>query len=177
MKKIVIGVIIGLLLLTGCGGQAETEAVEEAYVLTFESTTVDGEALTSECFADSKLTMLNVWATYCGPCLEEMPYLGEISAAYDKAEFQIIGAVSDVQEGAKADTIAEAKELITQTGANYPHVLLSESLYTNLLNSVSAVPTTFFVNQKGEVLGYLIGAYPKEDWEEIINELLATVEQ
>lgn len=204
MKKKVIGVIVGLLLLTGCGGQAEaipgvdniagnatideagnvendlpaeTEAEEEAYVLTFESTTVDGEALTSECFADSKLTMLNVWATYCGPCLEEMPYLGEIAAAYDKSEFQIIGAVSDVQESAKADTIAEAKELITRTGANYTHVLSSESLYTNLLSSVSAVPTTFFINQKGEVLGYMIGAYPKEDWEEIINELLATVEQ
>lgn len=203
MKKKVIGVIVGLLLLTGCNRPAEaipgmdnianqvsaneagnvendllvdTEA-EEAYVLTFETTTVDGEALTSECFADSKLTMLNVWATYCSPCLEEMPYLGEIAAAYDKTEFQMIGVVSDVVENAEEDAINEAKELITQTGANYPHLLLSESLYNNLLSSVSAVPTTFFINQEGEVLGYLIGAYPKENWEEIISELLATIEQ
>lgn len=154
----------------------ETEAEEEPYILTFEASTIEGEALTSECFAESKLTMLNVWATYCSPCLSEMPELGEIAASYDTADFQIIGIISDVEENAKEETKEEAKGLIAQTGANYPHLLLNASLYNNLVGSVSAVPTTFFVNQEGEVLGYLIGAYSKEDWEEIIHELLAEME-
>lgn len=150
-----------------------TETQEEPYILTFEASTIDGEALTSECFSGSKLTMINVWATYCSPCLSEMPALGEIAASYDSADFQVIGIISDVAEDADEETTAEAKDLITQTNANYPHLLLNESLYSNLVGAVSAVPTTFFVNQEGELVGYLVGAYEKADWEEIINELLA----
>lgn len=156
--------------------EEESEPEQEAYVLEFEAVTTEGESVSSACFADSKLTMLNVWATYCSPCLQEMPDLGEIAASYDKAEFQMMGIVSDVMEGGDEEMLEEAKSLIEQTGADYPHLLTNESLYTNLLGSVTAVPTTFFVNQKGEVLGYLVGAYAKEDWEAMIDELLATVE-
>lgn len=146
---------------------------EKAYILTFEAGTIEGETITSECFADSKLTMLNVWATYCNPCLSEMPDLGEIAASYDTADFQMIGIISDVSDGAGEDEIANAKSLIADTNANYPHLLLNQSLYENLVGAVEAVPTTFFVNQKGEVLGYVMGAQSKETWEEIINDLLA----
>lgn len=149
-----------------------TDSQEEAYILNFEASTIEGETLTSETFAGSKLTMINVWATYCNPCLSEMPDLGEIAAAYDTADFQIIGIISDVAEGAEEDDVTNAKDLITQTGANYPHLLLNESLYTNLVGAVDSVPTTFFVNQEGEILGYTIGAKSKADWEEIINGLL-----
>ena len=58
----------------------------------------------------------------------------------------------------------------------YPHLPLNQSLYTNLVGAVTAVPTTFFVNAKGELLGYISGAYPKESWEEIINGLLSEME-
>lgn len=156
--------------------EATTEAStqeEEPFILTFEANTIDGEALTSDCFSESRLTMINVWATYCNPCLSEMPDLGEIAASYDSEEFQMIGIISDVAEGAAEDDINNAKDLIEQTSANYPHLLLNESLYANLVGGVSSVPTTFFVNQKGETLGYVIGAQSKENWEGIINDLLS----
>lgn len=158
------------------GEGAEKEAEEETYVVSFTATTVDGEELTSECFLQSKITMLNVWATYCNPCLSEMPDLGEIASAYDTSEFQIIGIVSDVVEGDSEETVQGVKDLIEETKADYPHVLLSESLYMNLVGAVDSVPTTFFVNQKGEMLGYVLGAQSKETWEGIINELLAEAE-
>jgi len=203
MKKSVLSLLVVMILLAGCGkdvepipgvedmeeeivinedgsmeyeAEEETESEQEPYVLEFEAVTTEGETMSSACFEDSKLTMLNVWATYCSPCLEEMPYLGEIAASYDKAEFQMLGIVSDVMEGGDAEMLEEARNLIAQTGANYPHLLTNESLYYSLLGSISAVPTTFFVNQKGEVLGYLVGAYAKEDWEAMIHELLATEE-
>lgn len=156
--------------------ETEKETEEEPYVVSFTATTVDGEELTSECFSQSKLIMLNVWATYCNPCLSEMPDLGEIAASYDTSEFQIIGIVSDVAEGDNEETVQGVKDLIVETKADYPHVLLSESLYMNLVGAVDSVPTTFFVNQKGEMLGYVLGAQSKDTWEEIINELLAEVE-
>lgn len=146
---------------------------EEPYIVTFEANTIEGEALTSEIFSQSRLTMINVWATYCNPCLSEMPDLGEIAAEYDSAEFQMIGIISDVAEGASEEDINNAKDLIEQTSANYPHLILNESLYMNLVGGVSSVPTTFFVDQKGEMLGYAIGAQSKETWEGIINDLLS----
>ncbi len=155
---------------------ANSESEEAPYVLTFEATTVDGETVTSDCFADSKLTMLNIWGTYCNPCLMEMPDLGEIAASYDKADFQLMGIVCDVPEGSEAADVENAKALIEETGANYPHLLLSESLYTNLVGATDAVPTTFFINQKGEVLGYIVGANSKEAWVELIEQLLAETE-
>ena len=124
---------------------AQAQGEEGGYVLNFEANTIDGEALTSEMLAQSKLTMINVWATYCNPCLSEMPDLGEIATAYDSAEFQMLGIISDVTEGASEGDITNAKALISQTKATYPHLLLNESLYTNLVGAVDSVPTTFFV--------------------------------
>lgn len=147
-------------------------AEEEKYYVTFEATTVDGEVWNSDKLADSRLTMINVWATYCNPCLSEMPDLGELAAEYDGADFQIIGVVSDVMEGDSADNVNYAKELIDETQANYPHLLLNESLYVSFAGAVSAVPTTFFVRQDGSMVGYLTGAMDKENWKQLIDRLL-----
>ena len=192
--------LLVILLITGCGQHAadnnssntnsqsqeassqssaqESSQVteEEPFILTFEASTIDGDAVTSDIFADSKLTMLNVWATYCNPCLSEMPDLGEIAASYDTSMFQMYGIISDVVEGDETEKLEEARELITQTGADYPHLLLNQSLYSNLVGGVSGVPTTFFFNQDSELLGYLVGAQSKDTWVSIIEDLLSEME-
>jgi len=156
------------------GTESATE--QQVYVLEFTDVkTTEGETMSSDVFANSKLTMINVWATFCGPCINEMPDLGEIAGAYDSADFQLIGIVSDAIEG-DADMLAEAKEIIEETGANYPHLLLNEELYMNLVGASDSVPTTYFFNQDGELLGYLVGAQSKGAWEEIINGLLEEME-
>ena len=180
MKRILLMTVMWTFLSVGCAGEKSQSGTanqeEEAYVLTFEASTIEGAPITSECFADSKLTMINVWATYCNPCISEMPDLGEIAASYDRSEFQIIGIVSDVTEDADEKMIDTARNLVEDTGANYPHLLLNESLLENLVGEVDAVPTTFFVNRKGEVLGYAVGSQSKGTWEELIDEILAEVE-
>ncbi len=156
---------------------ARTEASEEEpFILTFEAATIDGEEVTSEIFANSKLTMINVWATYCNPCLSEMPDLGEIASEYNPAVFQMYGIISDVTDGDASDKIQEANELIEETGAAYPHLLLNQSLYSNLVGGVSGVPTTFFFNQESELLGYVVGSQTKDTWVSIIEDLLSQME-
>ena len=154
-------------------GAEDTPSEEEKYFVTFEATTTDGEAWNSDKFANSKLTMINVWGTYCNPCLSEMPDLGELAAESDPAQFQIMGVVCDVMEDDSADNIDYAKQLITETKANYPHLLLNESLYMSFVGAVSAVPTTFFVRNDGSMVGYLTGAMAKENWKTLIDELLS----
>ena len=179
-----------VVLLTACGGgetpagpepeapaPAETESVPESepeaepepVQVTFEGTDLEGNTVTSDIFSQSKVTMVNIWATYCNPCLSEMPGLGELAAEYDPSEFQIIGVVSNVREG---DDQALVESLVQETGANYPHLLANDSINRALLAGVSGVPTTFFFDGEGAYLGGVVGAAEKSQWEELIHGLL-----
>ena len=137
--------------------------------IAFEGTDLEGNTVSQEIFTQSKLTMVNVWATYCNPCLNEMPGLGELAAEYDKEEFQIIGIVSDVREGEDQSLV---ESLVQDTAAAYPHLLANDSISQAILTSVSAVPTTFFFDGDGAYLGGVVGSAEKSDWEELIHELL-----
>ncbi len=185
--KILFGLLLlSLVLLCGCGGDSgelpagepqETPAAEDSSLegesepiyITFEGTDLEGNTVSQDVFSQSRLTMVNVWATYCNPCLNEMPGLGELAAEREGSEFQIIGVVSDVREG-EDQTLVES--LVQQTGANYTHLLANDSIDQALLSSVSAVPTTFFFDQEGAYLGGIVGSAEKSDWEELIHELL-----
>lgn len=195
-KKYILPGILFMALLCGCSGKnaaeaPEPEAVEKAEsqaneeeeiskeqgnenenAVTFEGKDMEGNTISQTICENSKLTMINVWATYCNPCLNEMPELGELATEYDAKDFQLIGIISDVLEGQDEESIAYAADLIEETGADYPHMLLNESLYYGLLQDVSAVPTTFFLNKKGEILDVVVGAMDKSRWEEKINGLL-----
>lgn len=175
---------VPMILFCGCSGNeqkkqensaqnTETETVSTA--ISFEAQDLEGNSFTSEIFSESKLTMVNVWATYCNPCLSEMPGLGELNGEYNSEDFRIIGIISDVQEGTEQESIDFAADLVSQTNADYPHLLLNESLFYALLSDVTAVPTTFFVNQDGVILDTLVGSMEKSAWEEKINALLETM--
>lgn len=197
IKKKVVTILTcaaAAVCLTGCAGTSkETESKAEKTESTtgaktqstaagqgkalplpvyFEGTDMEGSEISAEIFEDSKVTMINVWATYCNPCLNEMPELGELAGEYDPGDFQIIGVISDVQEGADQETLEYAQGLIEETKAAYPHLLLNESIYNALLKEVTAVPTTMFCDKNGVILDTVIGARDKEQWEEIINGLL-----
>ena len=174
--------MLSAVLLCGCAEKRDTKEVPEAVpqeeedtstqAVTFEGRDIEGNEITSEIFSGSKLTMINVWATYCNPCLREMPELGELAKEYDADEFQMYGVVSDVLEGQEEDVLEQVTSLIEETGADYPHLLLNESLYQGILMNVTAVPTTFFLNQEGVVLDVVVGAKDKEGWKEKIDGLL-----
>lgn len=153
------------------GENSGQETVQSAGI-SFDGKDIEGNSVSESVLSGSKLTMINVWATYCNPCLREMPDLGELAGAYGPQDFQIIGIISDVQEGADEAAVGYAAGLIDQTGADYTHLLLNRSIYDALLTNVSAVPTTFFLNENGEVLDTVIGAMNKSAWEEKINALL-----
>ncbi len=199
--KIFFTGIVLAALLTGCGeknredtadrgtntGDSSVQETAEASIqeealkqeetsgdsqIVFTCQDMNGNSVSETVFSESKLTMVNVWATYCNPCLREMPGLGELAGEYETGEFQIIGIISDVMEGADAATMDNAAALIEMTGASYTHLLLNESVYYALLTGVTAVPTTFFVNENGEMVDTVIGAMEKTAWEDKINALL-----
>ncbi|MCI9221252.1 MAG: TlpA family protein disulfide reductase [Lachnospiraceae bacterium] len=198
-KKFVLLVCLILAgLLCGCAGKDSGDAAPEKNVgsetdetlsteetkqeptVVFEAQDMEGNTVTSDIFGQSRLTMINVWATYCNPCLSEMPELGELAGEYDEGDFRLIGVISDVPEMTEgmvdADKVEKAievaKSLIERTGADYTHLLLNASLFNALLTDVTAVPTTFFVDEEGRVLGEVVGARDKESWKKMIDALL-----
>ncbi|MDD3402408.1 MAG: TlpA disulfide reductase family protein [Hespellia sp.] len=148
---------------------AKEEAAEEASFGTFTTVDLDGQAVTQTVFKDAKVTMVNVWGTFCGPCINEMPDLGALAAEYKDKELQIIGIPIDVSEEKNEDT---ARDIVQQTGADYVHMLPSEELNKNILSGVQVVPTTIFVDQDGKVKNVYTGARSKDDWMKIMDEEL-----
>ena len=138
----------------------------------FTTTDLYGNEVSQEIFAESKLTVVNVWATYCGPCIQEMPYLGELAEEYDSTQVQFVGIPTDVYN---QEYLEYALSLVKETGADYTHLLLSEELYNWGLSDIQYVPTTFFVNSEGEILDTVVGSMSKEDWKELIDSKLASM--
>ena len=169
---------LAAVLLGGCAGGGADRPAEDrepseeeatASKITFEGTDLEGNTVSSDIFAQPKITMVNVWATYCNPCLSEMPELGELAEEYSEEDFQLIGIVSDVLEGEDQSLV---ESLVQQTGADYTHLLLNESIYYAMLTDVTGVPTTFFLDGEGTVLDRVRGAKEKSVWEEKIDALL-----
>ena len=162
------------------GNATAGDSAQAGLFTSFDATDLSGNPVDETIFAKDTITMVNVWATYCGPCLNEMPELGELSQEYADKGVQIIGIPIDtIDTYGKPDQaqINTAAELASQTGADYTHILPSEDLLSRGLYNIYAVPTTYFVDSKGNQIGQeYMGAKSKADWVAIIDQLLAEQE-
>lgn len=139
----------------------------------FDTQTLEGEDVTEEIFTQADLTMVNIWGTYCGPCINEMPDLGEISREYKDKGFQIVGMICDVTESGDETAL----QIVEETHADYMHIVASDDLQSGILQYVTGVPTTFFVDKNGNMVGEAyVGARDKASWEILINNLLEGVQ-
>ena len=145
----------------------------------FSAEDLDGAALDQSILEGHTLTMVNVWATFCTPCISEMPELGELAEEYADKGVQIVGLVSDVlnSDGSVSETqLDNAREIVSSTSANYTHIVPSADLY-GLLYQITSVPTTFFVDETGAQVGYAyLGARDKAEWTAILDEMLMEAE-
>lgn len=145
----------------------------------FKTTDLDGNEVTQEIFSNADLTMINIWATYCNPCLGEMPDLGALAEEYADQGVQIVGILMDVYDQnweVVQSQVDLAKEIIKETGANYLHLMPSTDLIYAKLRYVQAVPETIFVDKEGNLVGEsCLGARPKGRWEEEIKKRLEMV--
>lgn len=191
MKKLFKILILFALALTlfACGKKnnpAETNKVDENEKTTaagmelsdmpidnFDFQTLDimdGNVIKSEEFYKEKpLTLVNVWGTFCGPCKEEMPDLGKLYEDYkDKVNF--LGVVVDTNVSMDTN-VEEAQQIIKDSGVNYKNIMPNPTTEDTLVN-ITAMPTTFFVNSEGKVLGGFVGKADKDSLAATIDKLL-----
>lgn len=157
---------------------ASSQAEEKSpFFADFETTALDGKTYTQEAFTGNRLTMVNIWGTFCAPCIREMPDLEKLSKDYAGKGLAIVGIVGDTFDYLdKANDTAKidlAKDIVKDTGVTYLNLLPSPTLNTAKLDYIRSFPTTYFLNEKGELLGEYIGSRSYDQWAEIIDSLLA----
>jgi thiol-disulfide isomerase/thioredoxin len=152
-------------------GQTD-EDLEVAGLTSFKTKDIYGNDVNQDIFKDYKLTLVNVWGSFCGPCLDEMPYLGELQNEYETKGVNIVGIVVDVQDEEMEvieDQIKLAQEIAGTTGADYTHMIVSFDML-QLMNQFDAIPASFFVDSGGNIVSeYYVGSRSKKDWVDIIE--------
>ncbi|MER2025388.1 MAG: TlpA disulfide reductase family protein [Eubacteriales bacterium] len=134
---------------TGSGNTSgETKSAMPVPAFTTED--LDGNEVTESILKDKDVTMINIWGTFCPPCIEEMPELAKLSASLPE-NAQIIGILCDVSLNDKS-ALQDAKSIVSKAGTNYPCLLLNDSL-TDYLSQFMYVPTTIFVDSEGNQIG------------------------
>ena len=121
---------------------------------TFSAKGLDGKTYT-ENLLKGKLTLLNMWGTYCGPCITEMPYLAECHTKYADADFQVVGVLIDIldKNGQIVSTQkAKAETIVRQAGVTYTSLLPCAGL-SDFINGTDYIPYSIFVDEHGHQLG------------------------
>ncbi|MCH8534176.1 MAG: TlpA family protein disulfide reductase [Flavobacteriaceae bacterium] len=93
----------------------------------------------------SDYTLLDFWATWCGPCIQEMPYLDSLYQKTTRKEFEIIGLVGDSNE---EDLIKSLNKL----NITWPHLFLSENHPTLLDYAIKGYPTNYLIDANGKIV-------------------------
>ena len=153
--------------------QAANFSVSEGS-LEFTAENLALEAVDSSIFAEKDLTVLNVWGTFCGPCINEMPELGEWQRALPE-NVQIIGLVADVAGKEDKEHIELANMILEKTNAQFTNIIPNND-FAELLSGVVGVPTTFFINKEGKIVGKPIVGAQVPKYKSFVEEYLKTIE-
>lgn len=158
---------------------AQTKNKEKSKALSFSTQDLEGNTVTSEIYSHNKITMLNIWGTFCGPCIREMPHLEKINQDNKSKGVEIIGIVIDLtdEKGRILSTAkADADYIINGTGVSYRNLVPTEEMFSGFLRNVQAVPTTIFVDKNGNQIGEaILGSRSYKDWQKIIDKMLTEV--
>ena len=147
-------------------------SVEDGAAVSFETQDLDGNPVTSqELFAGHKITMINLWATWCINCKSEMKELEELNKEWAQKGCQIIGICDDADE---EELIPAAKKILEEKGVTFPNVRATEVIREQL--PAVALPTSYFVDSEGKILGSPIRGKHVEQYKETLQQLLSEME-
>jgi thiol-disulfide isomerase/thioredoxin len=123
-----------------------------------------GEIVRLSSFND-KVIMLNFWATWCGPCRQEIPDFISLYEKYNDDGLEIIGVSVD-QSGWDA-----VKPFLKRYKVNYPVLMYNYQVIRDY-GGIEGIPTTFFINRKGEIVEKIVGRRPNTYFEQRVKQLL-----
>lgn len=135
--------VAAALLATACSGEQPKAAVLiDAPAPAYEASTLDGAPVTLASLR-GQVVLLNVWATWCGPCREEIPFLSDLSRAEAARGLKVVGVSIDTRgdRGKVADAV-------DQLGMSYDIWLDPDDRISSLFHA-SGVPASMLIDREG----------------------------
>ena len=130
----------------------------------FAVKTVDGKTLKLGDLR-GKPVIVDFWATWCGPCRASMPDLNDLQARYGARGLTVIGMSVD-ETGP-----APVKRFATQLGVKFTIAMANDDVL-DAYGPIRSIPTTFFINRKGEIVRRVIGRIDNETLNGYVQEIL-----
>lgn len=172
LALVVVAVVVAAMLYFGThmthhSGEEMPHLLGKSTVApNFTLETLDGKNMSlSE--LRGKAVLLNFWATWCGPCKIETPWLVELQKEYGSQGLQVVGVAMD--DSGKEDIEKFAHEM----GVNYP-VLLGKEAVGDAYGGVPALPESFFIGRNGKIVDRIIGLKGRGEIEDAIKKALNT---
>jgi len=172
-------VLFAAFLLAGCASETDGELFSDVpdmgrvptpeMMPVVDHERLDGGRLTNADF-EGKVTVVNFWATWCGPCVVEIPEFVALQEEWKDRPFQFVGVSLD-EEGWDA-VRPFAEDFMMQ----YPQILDPQAELGEAFGGVYALPVTFVVGPEGRILAGHAGLFPLKEYLPDIERLVEQIE-
>lgn len=172
LALVVVAVVVAGMLYAGfhfarrAGAENADNVMKNKPAPDFTLQSLDGKTMRLSDFR-GKAVLLNFWATWCGPCKIETPWLVELQNEYGSQGFQIVGVAMD--DSGKDEIAKFAKEM----GMNYP-ILLGKESVGDAYGGIPYLPESFFIGRDGKIVDKIMGIDSRSVIEDGIKKVLKT---
>lgn len=162
----------------GCTAFSVGREEDVANVGNFVTQDVFGQEYTQDVFAQYDLTLVNAFATWCSPCVNEMPELEQLRQVFEQngVKLGVVAMVMDskTQSGVDENAVELAKVLYERSGAQFPFLIPDDGALNGRLTGIQAYPESFFVDSKGNIVSDpYVGANNLEGWTQVVDQEFA----
>jgi thiol-disulfide isomerase/thioredoxin len=157
--------------VAGDGSVQQLPTSERTGTVALAGTTVDGQAWSTPHDAEGKVVVVNVWGSWCGPCVDEMPHLQQVWSGYSGAGKPVAFVGIDIKESA-----ATAAAFLRANKVTYPSLSDSESGGQPMLalqGKAAATPSTLVLDRRGRIAARVLGATTAGTLTALVDDVLA----
>ncbi len=143
----------------------------------FTTQDVFGNTYTESVFAEYDITLVNIFATWCSPCVRELPELEQLRKYYEDNGIKvgIVAVALDARttRGKDQSAIETAQDLYDSVGAQFPFLIPDSGYMNGRLKGIESVPETFFVDKYGNIVSEpYVGARSLSQWKSVVGQVL-----
>ncbi|MCA1022716.1 thiol-disulfide oxidoreductase ResA [Halobacillus litoralis] len=161
MLTVMVGLVVFALVANGKDDQVAVAKGEEAPDFQLKKFGTEETVQLSD--LEGQGVMLNFWATYCGPCKDEMPYMEELYEEYKEKGVEILAVNLDSTE-------LVVENFVNEYNLTFPILQDKKGQVMDLYN-IGPIPSTLFINPDGEIEEQVIGPLTLEKLEGYLQDI------